>query len=141
MWNEAPMRHLMTASRVIALLAFLGIATACGSAATLQSSGAPASGSSATSTTTTSTTTAPASGLAAVSCPAAGSGRAGGAPTRAPLSASGSGRAGHPGTMHAPPQQAQSVTVAGVSCTSAANCMAVGDYSYGATARPGSSYR
>jgi hypothetical protein len=233
------MRHPMTGSRVFPLLAFLGIATACGSAATLQSSGTPASGAPATSATTTSATMAPAtsaatsphagvkradllngvsctgqqciavgsyyygtaashtlvelwtgsawrlepspdgprysslqavscdvaagclavgspviarnadrwriispaSALDAVSCPAAGSCIAVGANTRAPLYASWNGRAWHTGTMHAPPQQAQSVTAAGVSCTSAANCMAVGDYSYGATARPGSSYR
>ena len=234
MWKEAPMRHPMTGSRVIALLVSLGIATACGSAATLQSSGAPVTPATATSATAAPATPAatspragvkradllngvscagqqciavgsyydgaaashtlvelwtgsawrpepspdgpkysslqavscdvavgclavgspviagngdrwrivsPASTLDAVSCTGAGSCIAVGANTRAPLYASWNGRAWHTGTMHAPPQQAQSVTVAGVSCTSAANCMAVGDYSYGATAQPGNSYR
>ena len=83
----------------------------------------------------------PASKLDAVSCPGAGSCIAVGANTRTPLYASWNGRAWHAGTMHAPPRRAQYVAVAGVSCTSAANCMAVGDYSYGATARPSSGYR
>ncbi len=217
------MRHLMAGSRVIALLASLGVATACGSAATLQSTGTPAT-SAATAPATPAVTSphagvkradllngvscvaqrciyygtaashtlvelwtgsawrlepspdgprysslqavscdvaagclavgspviagnggrwriaSPASALDAVSCTAAGSCMAVGATTRAPLYASWNGRAWRTGTMRAPPQQAQSVTVAGVSCASAANCVAVGDYSYPATARPGSSY-
>jgi hypothetical protein len=83
-----------------------------------------------------------ASTLDAVSCTGAGSCLAVGASmSGAPLYASWNGRAWRTGTMHAPPQPAQSVTVAGVSCTSAANCVAVGDYSYGAEAQPSSSFR
>lgn len=83
----------------------------------------------------------PASALDAVSCPAAGSCLAVGAGTGGPLYAALTGRAWRTGPMHAPPRRAQSVTVAGVSCTSAASCVAAGDYSYGASALPSSSYR
>jgi hypothetical protein len=83
----------------------------------------------------------PVSSLDAVSCTDTGSCIAVGANTSTPVYASWTGRAWHTGTMHAPPQQAQGVTVAGVSCASASNCTAVGDYFYGATAQPSSSYR
>ena len=43
--------------------------------------------------------------------------------------------------LHAPPHPAQSVTAAGVSCSSAEFCLAVGDYSYGEGAMPSPSYR
>jgi hypothetical protein len=83
-----------------------------------------------------------ASVLDAVSCTGAGSCLAVGANiSRAPLYASWNGRAWRTGMMHALPRQAQSLTVAGVSCPSAANCVAVGDYSYGAKAQQSSSYR
>jgi hypothetical protein len=81
-----------------------------------------------------------ASALTAVSC-TAGSCLAVGGTTGAPRYASWDGRAWRAAAMRAPPQPAQSVTVAGVSCPSAADCVAVGDYSSGATAQPGGSFR
>lgn len=42
-----------------------------------------------------------------------------------------------PGTMPVPARDAQAVTVAGVSCPAADDCVAVGDYSYGVGAQPG----
>jgi hypothetical protein len=61
--------------------------------------------------------------------------------TIAPRDASWDGRAWRAAAMPAPPQPAQSVTVAGVSCPSAQNCVAVGDYSSGAAAQPGGGFR
>lgn len=81
-----------------------------------------------------------ASALTAVSC-TAGSCLAVGGTTRTPRYASWDGRTWRAAAMHAPPQPAQSVTVAGVSCPSAADCVAVGDYSSGATAQPGGGFR
>jgi len=236
-WKVGPMRHLITGSRVIALLACLSLAAGCGSAATVLPSGAPA-----TSAATVPAGAAPAavvpavpaaaapaagakradllngvacagrqciavggyydgtaasrtlvelwtgsawrlepspdgprySALQAVSCDPAGclavgspviAGSGGrwrlvslasplnavscavgsclavGGTSRAPRYASWDGRAWRAAAMHAPPPPAQSVTVAGVSCPSAPDCVAVGDYSSGATAQPGGSFR
>jgi hypothetical protein len=45
------------------------------------------------------------------------------------------------GTMPAPAHEAQTVTVAGVSCPAPDDCVAVGDYSYGVRAMPGPTAR
>ncbi len=60
---------------------------------------------------------------------------------RTPVFATWNGSAWHTGTMHAAPSQAQQATIAGVSCASADNCVAVGDYAYGITAQPSPAYR
>jgi hypothetical protein len=60
---------------------------------------------------------------------------------RTPVFATWDGSAWHTGTMHAAPSQAQQATIAGVSCASADNCVAVGDYAYGITAQPSPAYR
>jgi hypothetical protein len=59
----------------------------------------------------------------------------------APVFAIWDGSGWHAGTMHATPSQAQQASIAGVSCPSADNCVAVGDYAYGITAKPSSAYR
>jgi len=87
--------------------------------------------------------TRPASLLTAVSCAGARSCMAVGqtAPGRAGY-ASWNGRAWRAGPVPGPPQRGLTVTVAGVSCTSAVHCVAVGDYSSGTTAQPApGSYR
>jgi hypothetical protein len=80
-------------------------------------------------------------GYSAVSCPAADACVAVATTTRAPVFAAWNGSTWRTGAMHPLPAKAQEFNLAGVSCTSAANCVAVGDYSYGITARPGPSYR
>lgn len=82
-----------------------------------------------------------ASALDAVSCTGTGRCIAVGGTMLTPRYASWNGRTWRTGTMHGLPQHAQSVTVAGVSCASAASCVAVGSYSYGAEAQPSSSFR
>ncbi len=56
--------------------------------------------------------------------------------------ASWNGRAWQAGPMPGPPRPGQTATVAGVSCTSEAHCVAVGDYASAVTAKPApGSYR
>jgi hypothetical protein len=81
--------------------------------------------------------TMPASTLTAVSCAPGDFCMAVGLNARgAPSYALWNGRAWRTGPMVAPPQPVQATSVSGVSCTAAAQCVAVGDYSYGATAQP-----
>jgi hypothetical protein len=54
-----------------------------------------------------------------------------------PVFASWNGKTLRTGIMHAAPEAAQSVAVAGVSCPTADTCVAVGDYSSGVGAKPG----
>lgn len=89
------------------------------------------------------TSLAASSDLDAVSCPEPGSCMAVGWNTRAPVFASYDGRTGilRTGVLHPPPGKYQEARIDSVSCTSADNCVAVGDYSYGVGARPTSHAR
>jgi len=84
-------------------------------------------------------------GMNAVSCTSATTCLAVGAlaSLHAPVFATWNGTTWHKGTMHAAPPQGQqvSVTIDGVSCTSANNCVAVGNYAYPLTAQPSPAYR
>lgn len=76
-----------------------------------------------------------------VSCPGTDACVAVATATRTPVFATWNGTTWHTGVMHAPPPQAQELNLADVTCTSADNCVAVGDYAYGITAKPGPAYR
>ncbi len=77
-----------------------------------------------------------------VSCPAPGECVAVGVTTGgAPESGYWNGSTWRLRPMPLPPHPAQSITLAGVSCSGPRFCLAVGDYSYGVGARPGRSGR
>jgi len=78
----------------------------------------------------------------AVSCPALSSCVAvGTSQSGTPEAGAWNGRRWRVGPMAGLPGYVQSVTVAGVSCWAPTGCLAVGDYSYGATAQPTARYR
>jgi hypothetical protein len=81
--------------------------------------------------------------MSSVSCVASGVCQAVGPPPygRRPVAASWDGRAWHAEPMPEPTPSPQDLTLAGVSCTSASFCMAVGDYTRGAGARPSPAFR
>jgi hypothetical protein len=76
--------------------------------------------------------------LDVLSCPAARSCVLAGwtAKSPVPVYATWNGKAFTVGAMHAPPHSFQSVTISGIACVSADDCVAVGDYSYGLTGKP-----
>ena len=78
----------------------------------------------------------------AVSCPAASACVAVGVTQRGkPVYGAWNGSTWRIGAMPGPRRPVQSLTLAGVSCSAPDSCMAVGDYSYGASARPSPAYR
>jgi hypothetical protein len=85
----------------------------------------------------------PAGPVSSVSCPAPGSCQAAGPPPFGthPVAARWDGRTWQAELAPTPAPPPQDLTLTSVSCTSARFCMAVGDASHGAGARPSPSYR
>lgn len=84
----------------------------------------------------------PAAPVTSVSCLSPASCQAVGvSPQGRPLAARWDGRTWQAESVPMPPGQPQTITLAGVSCATAMFCMAVGDYSSGAGARPSPAFR
>jgi hypothetical protein len=84
----------------------------------------------------------PAAPVTSVSCLSPASCQAVGvSPQGRPLAARWDGRTWQAESVPMPPGQPQTITLAGVSCATATFCMAVGDYSSGAGARPSPAFR